>query len=173
MWQISKNAWLSTIHTNHCLRGTTATAMHKSGYSLNDIAQVTCHKNIESLKYYLAQPTIDDMQKYSNSLFGYMANDDKENSDNVFENPPVPTKNVYKMVENDQNKKATTSDVVPYQANAYENTNSNNSNAQQNLGLAIPPTTTSNIMQLYRQNPVGMFVGATLNNCTININMPK
>ena len=71
MKQISKNASLSVIYTNHCIRGTTATAMHRSGYSLHDIAQVTCHKNIESLKYYLEQPTLDDMTNYSDSLFGY------------------------------------------------------------------------------------------------------
>ena len=37
----------------------------------------------------------------------------------------------------------------------------------------LPPVTMSNILQTYRQNPVGMFVGANLTNCTININMQK
>ena len=35
------------------------------------------------------------------------------------------------------------------------------------------PVNTQNVMQMYKQNPVGMFMGAQLSNCTININMPK
>ena len=99
---ISKNSGLSTKYTNHCLRGTTATAMYKCGYSLHDIAQVTRHKNLESLKYYLAQPTITDMENYSNSLFDYTGGKTPQNgnsqSDEDFETPPVPTKNMYQMV---------------------------------------------------------------------------
>ena len=48
--------------------------MYKSGYSLHDIVQVTKHKNIESLKYYLQQPTLEDMENYSDSLFKYTSN---------------------------------------------------------------------------------------------------
>ena len=32
---------------------------------------------------------------------------------------------------------------------------------------------TQNISQMYKQNPTGMFVGANLINCTINVNMQK
>ena len=32
---------------------------------------------------------------------------------------------------------------------------------------------TQNNMQMYRENPVGMFMGANLNNRTININLPS
>ena len=32
---------------------------------------------------------------------------------------------------------------------------------------------TQNVMQRYKQNPIGMFMGAHLSNCTNNINMPK
>ena len=77
MKEISKNAGLSVIYTNHCIRGTTAMAMHRSGYSLHEIAQVTCHKNIESLKYYLEKPTLEDMQNYSTSLFDYSCKKEK------------------------------------------------------------------------------------------------
>ena len=54
---ISANAGLSVTCTNHCVRGTTATDIHRMGYSLHYIASVTNHKNLESLNYYLAQPT--------------------------------------------------------------------------------------------------------------------
>lgn len=39
--------------------------------------------------------------------------------------------------------------------------------------IQLTTTNTNNIMAIYRQNPVGMFMGANLHNCTININMPK
>ena len=138
--------------------------MHRSGYSLHEIAQVTHHKNIESLKHYLEQPTLEDMQNYSASLFDYSCKQNKENTNNsddeAFETPPKPTRNVY---ETEQTKKKNknmqecdpTNQMVPY-------TQSSEIVSSQ-----------SNIMQSYRQNPIGMFFGANLNNCTININMPK
>ena len=174
MKEISKNAGLSRIYTNHCIRGTTATAMHRSGYSLHDIAQVTRHKNIESIKFYLQTPTIEDMENYSNSLFDYANDSSKqvqqdaeakkttEESDQEFEEPPQPTRNMYEMVtkKKDPTKSTNNTEMVPI-------TNDNNDE------VAVPTSTTSNVMQMYRQNPIGMFVGANLNNCTININMPK
>ena len=181
MKEISKNAGLSYIYTNHCIRGTTATAMHKSGYSLNEIAKVTRHKNIESLKYYLEEPTLDDMQNYSNSLFNYAVKEEevqtprKINSDDeAFETPPVPTRNLYNEVTKKEQQTPDTTPqknqpVIPYFPNFDEN--SNNSNNSQNTGTVA--NATQNFMQMYRQNPVGMFVGANLNNCTININIPK
>ena len=165
--KICENSGINMIYTNHCLRGMTATAMHKSGYSLHDITQVTKHKNLESLKSYLAKLTIDDMQNYSNSLFDYTSNENKENSDDDFKNPPVPTKNVYKNVQKDKIKPTSKNQVIPFEGQPDRHTNSQ-------LSLQpIPPTTNSNVMALYRQNPVGMFMGANLNNCTININIPK
>ena len=159
MKQISKNAGLSVIYTNHCIRGTTATAMHRSGYSLHEIAQVTRHKNIESLKYYLEQPTLEDMQNYSKSLFDYSCQKEQNpnDSDNEnFESPPQPTRNLYKV---EPKKKNGDNKIVPY----TKSTDMAQTSSQ----------STSNFMQNYRENPIGMFVGANLTNCTININMPK
>ena len=50
--EISKAADLSYIYTNHCFWGTTATAMKRAGNTLNEIAFILKHKNLESLKYY-------------------------------------------------------------------------------------------------------------------------
>ena len=44
--QICEFSGLKKVYTNHCIRGTTATAMYKSGYSLHNINQVTKHKNL-------------------------------------------------------------------------------------------------------------------------------
>ena len=111
------------MYTNHCICGTTATAMYKSGYSLHDIAQVTKHKNLESLKFYLEQSTIEDMENYSDSLFKYAgANDENKNnnntnnSDDEFETPPVKTHNVYADVTVQNEEKS----VVPYSTTSTE-----------------------------------------------------
>ena len=163
MKEISKAAGLSTIYTNHCIRGTTATAMHRAGYSLHEIANVTKHKNIESLKYYLEKPTLEDMHKYSNSLFDYSSKKDNvptnDSDADDFQTPPKPTRNLY-ITDGKQKEKERTDNnaVVPYTENSEVSSTQN---------------TTSNIMHNYKQNPIGMFVGANLTNCTININMPK
>ena len=166
MKQISKSAGLSVKYTNHCIRGTTATAMHKAGYSLHEIAKVTRHKNIESLKYYLETPTLEDMQNYSKSLFEYShqnttpkkENPTNNSDDEDFESPPQPTRNMYAKQSKKQKETTPTNQIIPLSE-----------------ASDVPSTqnTISNIMQNYRQNPIGMFVGANLNNCTININMPK
>ena len=71
MSDISKKAKLSKNYTNHTVRKTTATAMKRSGFSLQEIANVTKHKNLESLKHYLAAPTHEEKESYSNALHDY------------------------------------------------------------------------------------------------------
>ena len=183
MKNISKNAGLSIIYTNHCVRGTTATAMHRSGYSLHDIAAVTKHKNIESLKFYLEQPTLDDMQNYSESLFQYtdknksakvLENKENNESDDDFEpNPPRQKKKFKSSATTTTQLNTENSQLVPLSPKFDNNhTGENQLNPLQHMQNNTQ-NTTSNIMCMYRQNPVGMFVGANLNNCTINTNMPK
>ena len=81
--QICENSGLTRIYSNHCIRGTTATAMHKSGYSLHDIPQITKHKNLESLKCYLEKHTIEDMENYSDSLLMYVSKEDSKSHNNT------------------------------------------------------------------------------------------
>ena len=94
--ELSKCAELSYIHTNHCIGGTTATAMKRAGYTLNEIAFVLKHKNLESLKYYLEKPTPEDKTNFSHSLFdqtGQNKNPETDDSDNsYFETQPRPAK---------------------------------------------------------------------------------
>ena len=78
MKEISEKAHLSKIYTNHQIRKTTATGMHQEGFSLQEIAHVTKHKNLDSLKHYVSAPTLHDKQRYNDGLFSY-ANPD-ENS---------------------------------------------------------------------------------------------
>ena len=74
MKQISKAAKLSKIYTNHQIRKTTATALYRSGYDLNQVAHVTKHKNLDALKLYVAGPSYDDKKGYNEALKKYAQN---------------------------------------------------------------------------------------------------
>ena len=57
--------------------------MHRQGYSLQEISNVTKHKNIASLKHYLDALTHKDKENYSNCLFKYIENSkDQTNNPN-------------------------------------------------------------------------------------------
>ena len=91
--KISKASDLNYIYTNHCIRGTTVTGMKKLDHSLEEVAYVLKHKNLESLKHYLDTPTLKDKENYAKSLFTYTSNDNNEDNipdlDNI-ELPPPP-----------------------------------------------------------------------------------
>ena len=72
--EISKRAMLSTTYTNHCIRGTTATALKKLGFSIPEIASVTKHRNFQSLEHYLEKPSLEERGRFSESLFQYASN---------------------------------------------------------------------------------------------------
>ena len=88
--KISKISGLSCSYTNHCIWGMTASYMKWAGYSLEEIAFVLKHKNLESLKYYLHCPSLQDKTNFSDSLFESVLDDDSDMSD--FETPPPPKK---------------------------------------------------------------------------------
>ena len=71
MKEISKKANLNKIYTNHQIRKTTATGMRRSGFTLEQIAHVTKHKNLDSLKHYVDGPTMTDKENYNKGLFRY------------------------------------------------------------------------------------------------------
>ena len=71
MQTTSQNAGLNYKYTNKCIRGTTTTGMQRQGHALQDIANVTKHKNLQSLKHYLDTPTLKDKEQYAKSLFDY------------------------------------------------------------------------------------------------------
>ena len=67
----SEKAKFPKIYTNHQIRKTTVTAMHRQGFSLKEISNVTKHKNLQSLQHYIEEPSHDEKEKYSNALFEY------------------------------------------------------------------------------------------------------
>jgi len=68
---ISVRAGCEYEYTNHRIRNTAATALHKAGMSLHQIAKVTDHSNYNSLKSYLEE--LDDKEKIepSDIMFDY------------------------------------------------------------------------------------------------------
>ena len=68
---ISQSANLSKRYTNHKIKGATATAMKKAGHTLEEIAFMTKHKNLESLKLYLAKLTMEEKENFSKLLCNY------------------------------------------------------------------------------------------------------
>ena len=131
--------------------------MHQSGYSLHGIASVTKHKNTESLKFYLEQLTLDDMENYSDSLFKYTG--PTNDSDDDFEPNPPRQKKKYTTTS--------TSTSIPQKDQQNDTTlavlksTQENINHSSNMTMTMP-NNTSNFMAMYRQNPVGMFMGANI-----------
>ena len=60
MKDLSTDTELSRIYTNNCIHKTTATAMKRQGFDLNEIQNVTEHKNLDSLKHYISGPSYKD-----------------------------------------------------------------------------------------------------------------
>ena len=71
MSDISKAAELSRIYTNHCIRATTATALHQAGVESNRIAYVTGHRSTDSLKHYISGPSEKQKKNASEILHSY------------------------------------------------------------------------------------------------------
>ena len=80
MKTIGQRADLSRPYTNHCIRGTSATALYKQGLNLQQVADVTGHRNLESLKFYLERPSKEDKAKASDALYQYSAGGSKKSS---------------------------------------------------------------------------------------------
>ena len=57
MKDLSKEANLSKVYTNHCLRATVASALCTAGVEREDIKLVTGHLNAKSLDPYISTAT--------------------------------------------------------------------------------------------------------------------
>ena len=76
----SEKAQLSKIYTNHQIQHTTATGMKKIGHNLKEISDVTKHHILQSLQHYLDVATIEDKERYNNSLHKYTKKSQSENA---------------------------------------------------------------------------------------------
>ena len=121
--------------------------MHRQGYSLKEIANVTKHKNLQSLEHYIGGPNHEDKEGYSPALFNYSKN--KENSP-VMKHTSEEDKNVTKrMKPNEQNI------IMPIDTPQP----------------AVPLS--QNVIQNQLRQAANMFQNASFSNCTINFQMPR
>ena len=70
MKNISKDANLSYIYTNHCIRVTTISNLSRQGYSAEEISSVSGHKNASSVQRYVRKLHDCDKRKISEDLGG-------------------------------------------------------------------------------------------------------
>ena len=54
------DAHLAGAYTNHCLWGTSMMTLFREGLNLQEVANITRHSNLESLKCYLERPSKED-----------------------------------------------------------------------------------------------------------------
>lgn len=68
MSELSKKAKLSKQYTNHCIRVTTVSKLHDSGFNLSDISAVTGHKSEAGVKRYIRYKDDRSLATFSNAL---------------------------------------------------------------------------------------------------------
>ena len=156
MKDISKAAGLSRIYTNHQVCKTTATGMRRSGFTLEQIALITKHKHLDSLKHYVDAPTLGDKENYNDGLFAYAQN-----------KSPAPTAALTKRIklaekpdENQNNNKQ----IVPTSPSEITQEESNPN--------SVANTVKSVITNQLRQAP-NLFQNANFNNCNFIFNFPQ
>ena len=160
MKEISEAAKLSKIYTNHCIRKTTATAMKRKGFDLNEISNVTKHKNLDPLKHYIGGPTYNDKKRYNEAMSSY-ATEPKEKSPKKTKVTALKTPELQEKSNEDPNMKA----LVP----VYNN--SQDSNSIDNI-CVTPATTQQNVVNQLR-NASHLFQNANFSNCNFTFQMPK
>ena len=190
MKDISKAAKLSKEYTNHCIRKTTATALKRQGFDLNEISHVTKHKNLDSLKHYIGGPSYTDKRRYNDAMANYASNDT-----NPLPQPP-PKKTTSETFKNDtatpKSPQINTgvlpqcADVAPVIKNVPNVTKNNCIVPMFNDSEESACTTVSNeddIAQFKTQNQQNvvnqmrqashLFQNANFTNCNFTFQMPK
>ena len=165
MKEISKDANLANSYTNHCIRKTTATGMHRQGFDLNSIQNVTKHKNLDSLKHYIGGPTYKEKKEYNNALLRYAENETPQQNKrkSEVENPTeiIPTKRV--LSEKDQNGDQL--DQMPILEHESNDKTENNT--------VVPLSTQSNVVNNQLRTALHFFQNAMFTNCNFTFSMPK
>ena len=68
MKEISQEAELSTVYTNHCVRATAITLWSQSGLENRQIMAISGHRNESSLRSYNSRPSVDQLRQCSDIL---------------------------------------------------------------------------------------------------------
>jgi hypothetical protein len=83
MAAISKDAGLSAIYTNHCIRATCITLLDESGYEGRHIIGISKHKSETSLKHYATHLSESKKHEMSNALVNKILPQDNVNTTNM------------------------------------------------------------------------------------------
>lgn len=79
MTTISKEANLSTVYTNHCVRATTITLWSEAGLADRHICQISGHRNPSSLRHYNSQPSSQQLRQCSDVLSNALTGQQPQN----------------------------------------------------------------------------------------------
>ena len=154
MKEISKDAQLSREYTNHQIRKTTATGMHRSGFTLEEIANVTKHKNLDSLKQYVDTPTLTEKENYNKGLFAYSNRENQTKRPSTEEETCVTNKKKPPQEEILKNREVALNQTQPQ--------------TSQEGAIDVCNVVTNQL----RQAP-NLFSNATFNNCNFNFTLPQ
>ena len=185
MKDISTDANLSRIYTNHCIRKTTATALKRKGFDLNEISHVTKHKNLDSLKHYIGGPTYNDKRKYNDAMSSYATGNMEPSSPQpetskqlklvplTPKTPEIPQSHMNLLAAEapvmDKTRQTPEKSLIPMFEDSEET-----SSLQDNTEL-VPVKNTQNQQNVVNtlRNASHLFQNATFNNCNFTFQMPK
>ena len=130
--------------------------MHHSGFSLQQIANVTKHKNLDSLKHYVETPTLHEKQTYNEGLFNYG-------------NPQAK-----KRPLNDDKEKENSKRVAVTNKENIEDTNTECQEVAVRPSNEGPDTSIDlcSVVTNQMQQAPNMFQNANFNNCNFNFTLP-
>ena len=82
MKEISKNAKLSMIYTNHCIRASVVTNLDEDGFKARDIMATTGHKSESSIRSYAKKCPVKKRRQISDSLASKIVGNDVKKTEN-------------------------------------------------------------------------------------------
>ena len=165
MKEISKNAELSREYTNHQIRKTTATGMRKTGFTFEQIAHVTKHKNLDSLKHYVDGPSLTDKENYNDGLFRYAQPNQPNTSKNSEQEKPPQKKKKIQQEEEDIELNNT-------QVAVLKEKNNENKVTGQEQEVDVHSNVHSVVTNSLRQAP-NLFQNASFSNCNFTFTIPQ
>ena len=156
--------------------------MHRQGFSLNDIKNVTKHKNLDSLKHYIRGATYEDKKSYNEALLTYSQTvEKKQNETTKRKSDKMPQPSPKKIVNNNKlneqtpikpslnitNKENIPKEncIVPMYDQSEEEDNM--------LSGSQMVTKNQNVVNQQLRQASHLFQNANFNNCNFTFQMPK
>ena len=153
MQEISKEAKLNTIYSNHCIRATAINALVRGKHAPTEVIAVSGHKSVEGLKPYIERPTLKERRSLNNTLSHYAAGNESDEEPNP-------------------NLKA----VMPKPVNVVNEGNEAGANPMQVMPNAVNVVNgEANPMQIQANENAGqkglIISGGNFHNCTIQLKL--